>query len=495
MMENTGFNKVRNLQIVSLLMSEAGTYNPQQNRPYETNMPTQMVKLLTDRVMDSPDHKVNGAMLAGITNNFIAPTATPESEIQIINGWSGRRIRFILKMRCELAGGNIRMYYIQGFTSHSDISYDGSIARDMVFYVNSIIQTRIMNVPTPMGVQVYETAFENSHILMDDKFSNLRGANNTRLMRPQDVFSSMQASHIPDTYGGGTMIDSRSMLHKEATKSRRGNGLGATYAASILNGYANASQSISLGANQQEIYSQSMSNVIENPAALDPFLMALTQVTSEEVSNKFTYENLRTLDANVDHVTNYQVLGPTQQANLHQAGSTSYWHGSNRMTQVATMISQAVPSMMIDLMLTKVYLESNNYAEGGVMDTRLITAESLTGGDQTRNYNIFINRLEEQLFKDMTYAGSETYGLKLEVNLIGDTRLSLSLSGGPFEDFVTPSFCDSLMVPVVTSNPETIGNLVNDFEQLTNSIHEAVGESMGHSVINNDAFSQINHNF
>lgn len=495
MMENIGFNKIKNLQIISLLMSETGTYNIQQNRPYQTDIPSNMISVLTNRVMDSPDRRVSGSMLSGLTGTFLQPQATPESEIQIVNGWGERRIRFILKMRCELAGGNIRMYYIQGYTNFSGVSDQGNVAPDMVFYVNSIIQTRVTTMQTPMGPQVFENTFENSHLLMDDKFSNMRGPNNIRLMRPEDVFNSMQTSHIPDSFGGGQMLDSRSMLHKEAVKSRRGNGLGSNYAATIIDGYSHATENLSFGGSQQEIYAKSRENVIENAAALDPFLSALTQVTSQEVNNRFTYDNLRTLDRNIDLVTNYQVTGQTQRAGMHQAGMTMNWNGTDRITQAATIISQSVPSLMIELMLTKVYIESNNHGIGGRMDTRLITAESLTGGNQTNNYAIFISRLENQLLADLTYGNSVSYAIKLEVDLIGETRLSISLDGSAFYDYVTPSFCDSLMVPVVTTNPDTISNLVSDFEQLTNSIHEAVGESLGHSVSSTDAFSQINTNF
>lgn len=495
MMEQLGFNKVVNLQIVSLLMKETGTYNIQQNRPYQTDMPGNIVSVLTDRVMDSPDRRINGSILSGITGSFLQPQATPESEISIVNGWNERRIRFILKMRCERQGGTVSMYYIQGFTNFSGVSIQGNIAPDMIFYVNSIIQTRLLTINTPMGPQVIENTFENSHLLMDDRYSDMRGANNIRLMRPEDVFNSLQISHIPDTRGGGLTLDSRSMLHKEAVISRRSNGLGANYAASIIDGYSKATDGLAMGSNQQELYTQSRRNVIENPAALDPFLHALTQVTSQEVNNKFTYENLRTLDPNVARNTNYEVTGPTQLARMHQTGMTAHWNGSDRITQAATIISQSIPSLMIELMITKVYLESNNYGAGGHMDTRLITAESLTDGDQTNNYIILKNRIEQSLLADLTFGNSVSYSIKLEVDLLGDTKLSISLDGSAFYDYVTPSFCDSLMVPVVTTNPDTISNLVYDFEQLTNSIHEAVGQSMGHSVVNNDAFSQINTNF
>jgi hypothetical protein len=126
------------------------------------------------------------------------------------------------------------------------------------------------------------------------------------------------------------------------------------------------------------------------------------------------------------------------------------------------------------------------------MNTKLITAKGLTNADMTQNYNMFIHRFEQELINNLTYGNSTSYALKLRVDMMGDTWISISLNGVPALDFVTPSFCDNLMAPIITTNPNTVGLLINDFEVLTENIREAVGTSMGHGVTD---VSRINTNY
>jgi len=492
-----GFNSISKLNVVSLMMRETGTYNAQQVRPYHTVMNNDVVRVLTDRLMNSHDKQITGSLLSGISGTFIEPKADSEGEVSIANGWDQRRIRFVLKLRCETHVGAVTMYYIQGYTNYTGISLQThAVAPDMVFFINSIIQTRVTNIQTPMGVRMSETMFENSHVLADNNYSNLRSPNIQRLMRPEDVFVNMQTKNLPgmfsDSMNHSAITDDRTSLLGEAVKSRRNNSIGSNYAARIMDAYGKATDLLEFGENQTNILRNARGNVIELSAAIDPFLARLTAMNNSAVGNKFTYGELCAIDPNVDNVTNYEVTGPTQLASMHNAGSTSHWHGKDRLTQAATILSQSVPALMMELFISNLYLESSNYDVGGNMNTKLITAKGLTNADMTQNYNMFIHRFEQELINNLTYGNSTSYALKLRVDMMGDTWISISLNGVPALDFVTPSFCDNLMAPIITTNPNTVGLLINDFEVLTENIREAVGTSMGHGVTD---VSRINTNY
>jgi hypothetical protein len=492
-MSALGFNSVVKMNVVSLMMRETGTYNAQHLRPYHTTMDSSVVNILTDRLMKSGDKQITGSMLSGISGCFIEPQAAPESQANIINGWDERRIRFVLKLRCETQVGAVTMYYIQGYTSYTGISLQSHlVAPDMTFFINSIVQTRITNIQTPMGIQAMETVFENSHVLADNNYTNLRGPAIKRLMRPEDVFVNLQTKSLPGMFDSNIVIDDRTALLGEAVKSRRNNGIGSNYAAKIIDAYGKATDLLEFGENQKNILKNARGNVIELSAATDPFLARLTAMSNSAVGNKFTYGELRSIDPNIDNVTNYEVTGPTQLASMHNAGSTTQWHGSDRLTQAATILSQSVPALMMELFISNLYLESSNYDVTGAMNTKLVTAKGLTNADMTQNYNMFIHRFEHELMNNLTYGNSVSYALKLRVDLMGDTWISISLDGGAAYDYVTPSFCDNLMAPIVTTNPNTVGLLISDFETLTETIREAVGTSMGHGVT---SASQINTNY
>lgn len=479
-MNAIGFNKASTLKIVRLVMQETGTYNTQYNRPYTTTMDGGTLNALTDRVMQSPTKRIDSSMLSGLTGCFIKPQANFESEVGIIAGWNERRIRFLLEIECNYATGGSTVQYIQGYTSFAGVSNNASIAPDMVFYVNSVIQTRKTQRYTPLGAQVMENVIENSHVLANNNWQNMYQPGQQRLLRPQDIFSTMSLSHLPGNYEGngvGSVFDSRSTLRGEAQKSRRSNGLPSVYASSIIDSYATSTDMLDFAQDEMQLLDRSRGNVMEAIAATDPFLSALTSIHGKVVNNKFSYSDLQALDPNVVHVTNFAITGNTQRTNLHSAGLTANWNGSDRVTQAATILSQAVPAIMMDLMINQIVFQSSNYDLTGAMNTVIVSGRSFSNMDLSRNYELFKQRLEHEILNDLTFNNSESYAIEMRVDLLGETWLSIALGDNASYDFVTPSFCDNLFVPVITSNPENVTQIVGDFESLTQNIKEAMGQN------------------
>jgi len=482
-MYSMGYNKASSLRVVRLVMQETGTYNTQYVRPYETTMTQDVVNVLTDRVMRSSDQRITGTMLSGLTGGFIRPQATPEAEIKIVNGWTEKRIRFLLELEVTFNVGGSVTQYVQGYTDFPGVTMNASIAQDMVFYVNSIIQTRKVHQQTPLGIQTIENVSENTHVLASNTWQNMYQPGQQRLLRPEDVFSNISLNHIPghesnNAYGRNTVHDSRTALRQEAVKSRRSNGLAGTYASSIMDSYSLASSLTEFGETENNILSKSRGTVTEPVAAVDPFLSAMTSITGRVVSNHFTFSELQKLDQNVSNVTNYTVTGPTQMSSVHQSGMTAQWGGTDRLTQVASILSQSIPAVMMDLMLNRVMFKSTNHDITGQMNTVIFEGKSFSNMDLTRNFELFKHRLHNEILYDITFGNSISYSIDMRVDLLGETHLCISLEGQPAFDFVTPSFADNLIVPVITTNAQTVSQLASDFESLTQSIKEAVGGSV-----------------
>jgi hypothetical protein len=68
------------------------------------------------------------------------------------HGWDTQRLRFLLKLcDCHHQIGASVTQYIRYYTSFPGVTTNGAIAPDMVFYINSIIETRKIPVQTPTG--------------------------------------------------------------------------------------------------------------------------------------------------------------------------------------------------------------------------------------------------------------------------------------------------------------------------------------------------------
>ena len=480
-------NKAKTLRVVNLIMQETGTYNQQFSRPYSTSFDGNTLNSVTERVIDRGNGRIDNAALAGITGTFLTPSSAPDAMIGIANGWNEKRVRFLMEIDCQYQVGGSASSYIQGYTNFPGIGANHSVAPDMEFYINSIITTKKTPVLTPYGVQTFESVTDNSHVLCNNNWSTMNQPGMQRMMRPQDVFCHMQASHIPGIYDTdiSSVYDGRTVLRTEAAMSDRVNGLSASYAAKIIDGYVVGNALTSFGQSEANIINRSRSEVSETQASLDPFMSALSNITSSGITNKFRYSDLMKLDPNVDAVSNYVIAGNTQRVMVHQAGQTAGWHGSDRMTLAATILSQSVPAIMMELMINRIIFKSTNYDITGQMQTRIIDGKGFSNMDLTQHMDLFSRRLEKEILQDLTFNNQVSYAIEMRVDLLGETWINISIDGQPAIDYVTPSFCDNLFVPVVTTNVNVVQNLTHDFEALVLNVKEAMGSSQSISIATN----------
>jgi hypothetical protein len=163
-------------------------------------------------------------------------------------------------------------------------------------------------------------------------------------------------------------------------------------------------------------------------------------------------------------------MAPTHRVSVHQTGQTADWGASDLNTSVATILSNAVPGMLMELALTKVILMATNRTIGCVIKTTIIDVEGFSNGDNSNAIAIFITRLENEVLRDISYNGSMDFAVEMHIDLLGETWIKLSLNGQPAIDYVTPSFCDALLTPVITSDDTRAMTLASDFDTLTSQL-------------------------
>lgn len=476
------FNKPSQLQIVKLLLQETGTYNDMFLRPYQTTMDGQTLNGLVQAVTEASYNgqgRLDPATISGLASGFVTPSAVPEANISIANGWSEKRIRFILEIACKYTVGGEHKIFVQGFTTFNGVTTQGSIAPDMEFIINSMITVATTYMQTPMGVQPYEHVVDCSHLLADNSWTTGYQQNQKRKMCPEDIFSLMQINEMSgsfayDDFSTSSVHDTRTVLKNDPIKSNRKNSLATGYATKIIDGYRSSISDSSFQENEMDILNKSRATVAEGVAATDPFLSCVSQNSGYTMSNKFKFKDLVTIDPNVPSVVTFIVNGHTQLSQLHNTGQTATWNGSDRYTLAATVLSQAVPAIMMDLMISNITFTSTNYDIVRQANTAIINGGGFSNKDLTKNYEIFKQRLAIEIIKDLTFNHQLSYAFTMRVDLLGETWLSLSLEGGPTYDYVTPSFCDSLFAPVITYNPDTLTNVSHDFNQLVTAVKDAM---------------------
>lgn len=482
---------IKNMSLAKLTLQATGTYNTVFHRPYQTHTDNNNLGMLQNRINDFGPGRIDGSLMSGLAVNLIAPSATPCGEVIIPNGWSERRIRFFMEVHVETSLSPGTIYYIQGYTNYPGVSSNGAVDPHMQFIINSVTTTVRNNVITPMGMQVSERIKDSSQIITDPNYIGYDYGDPKYLVRPVDICNGMiynDLMHGQNVIGG---MDRGYMSHVQLTKqlarSNRNNNIPTNYLATTVDGYRQAVVSSGYGTDSGDLLSRAKSQFHDTTQAdTNPFIKAISDIRGNYIGgNMFTYGELERIFPNAALVTNYLQLGQTQLAQLHTAGSTNFWTGSDRLTVVSTTLSNAIPAMMMDLMIAKIHFLSTNHDINGRVNTTIVNAMSMANIDLTRNYEVFKNRLERELIADFTFNNQESFTLEMHCDLFGETWVTLSLGSEPATTFVTPSFSDHLLSPIICPNRIGFENMVQDFTSVYSAVVETNAQGAINSIIEN----------
>ena len=320
-------DRQQQVEVTRFVLIETGTYNEQVSRPYETNVDGSVINALQERFSSS--NHFDSAGLAGIANQFIAPSATPEAKVDIINGWSERRFRFMMEVQTKTKMGTT-IEEVLGYTNNLGATLSGAIDPQMEFFINSVVTIRITRATSPLGhTQEYRNTVDCSQILVDDNWSGLYGDKLFK-MRPTDVFATMTRTGLQEYMPNGG--DTRNMLTSAPIKARRSSNLAPEFAASILDMYQKSQSMAEFGQSEDEIISKARDFAQEQLVSADPFIRAISNIQGESTMvRSFRLVDLKRLDPGCerDGIMKVFLLGQAQKAQVHTVGETQDWCGSD----------------------------------------------------------------------------------------------------------------------------------------------------------------------
>tara|TARA_B100000929_G_scaffold267488_2_gene235741 strand:- start:1910 stop:3424 length:1515 start_codon:yes stop_codon:yes gene_type:complete len=479
------------VEIVKALFKESGTYNDMTVRPFHTDFQSQNVDLLN--IFNEATHggsSISAGNLSGIANEFLRPTAVGQGTVNIDNGWAAPRLRFLIEVAYYDFDGSLTMRKIvQGYTNHIGIGHNGAVDPNMVLYFNNVITLRNSYIATEHGQSLRTAVGEASHLLRGDyKVDQAFGVsqpNMTWLMRPQDVFNSMGRSALA---GNEDVLDLRlAFSDSPVKKSSRKNSSAPHYVSGVLKGFRDVH---TFGADSEDlpdVMAEAAGTVKDQDLGKDRFFHDLTtQTTSFPEGGSVTYGEMQGVFPEFDHravvVLNSQVSRQQQPYEHHQVGQTEHWKGSNNETIWSTILAQSVPSVMMDLMITRIAFMATNQTLDGQVDVRIGDVGTFAEGvDMTPYIDYFVTRLKSEVIAGISQNNHIDFYLTMMADIMGETRITISIAGGPNIDFAAPSFCDALFAPVLTTSQQHIDTVAHDIQSLASGI----GTQHLHSTGNN----------
>lgn len=486
----------RTARVLKVLIRDVGTYEDQFARPYESVIDPQTLRtfenLIDTRKTITPSTVAQALCASSSTNNVLQPQAEHGAMISIPGGWNSRRLAFIILFEYDNKMENSMLEVVTGFTDYRGLSFSGAIDPQMVFYINNSIKLRVLSRPTPYGVRTGVNVTEASQLVSHDGFRGPMSSDQLYRMRPTDVFGTMDLTMFSETLAAANVTDGRTLMTEEVMKSNRQNNVPTNYVASLFESYRGASlmNYQDVGMSEEQILTQAADSVREFSLSENVFERMIAHIRGVPQTRFFTWSDLTQLDQNVnrDEVCMLQLSGSAANyvnMGYNQAGMGADWRASNRIVQVATILGQAVPSILMRYGLIAVQLTATNRT----LDNSILVTPANAYGiasmagysvDNSQQIEAFRLAMVQEILQMISYAGEVDFLMTLNVDLTSETTIDLEYNNNEHMRFIVPSFADSFFTPIVAHDYRRPYQIASQFHNALGAIFGAEGS--GHMV-------------
>ncbi len=468
---------VSRTSVVKLVYQVAGTYNDQYRRPLRTYADGHTLNLVEQALNDSTT--LSPTRLANPAMRMLRPDATPESRVDIVNGWGMARLRFLLHMEFEDHAGQITNHYYSGYTEHGGEAslLSGRIDPNMLFTINSVNAVQLTNRRGPGGTVTLHVPIQNSQIFNAPASASnmvtggIINPSKVWSLRPENVLDDMQAEDLRSQQD--TFMDMTTSVSDPVLMPRKNN-TAPNYMQSLVGGYRN-----SLLADPESSHPSHLNNVKgvvgANRFSEDRFLawlMADRQMNPRMGVgfHQFTLGDLVRLDVGCE--ARIKPIPADYEHNFHVAGSTAEWGASSLHAQIATIIASALPTYMTKFNLNQVGFTATNLSVDGSIQMTYTRVNAYNSGvNLAPILDAFMENVKTELLANigdptLPNFGRMPFELEVRCHLLGETFISISMAEMPYEDFVAPTFCDSVFTAMASNQEGLLHALANDFRGL-----------------------------
>lgn len=458
-------------KVINFILQETGSYNDIHYRPYVSNIDGTAMDDMVNRINDFGDSSSTDNIFSGMVSNIVAPSALPGKVVNIPLGWEERRVRFVLIISSKSVSGSEYLYYLQGFTSHLGITNSGAVDPEMEFFINSFIRVTRSSMYGPNGLEVLDKITESSHVINGDIIHDFVD-DELFCLRPQDVYTGIQSAYLEQVntdYGYNNNFTDTRLLIDEPVKSNRRNSVPSNYLTDIIRGYKSGLSMSDYSNSESDILDQCRQITKETGLVENPVLRAIANIRGFGNGSTFNYSDIEALDPGVSSVTNFMTVGNANPL-IHSAGQTAYWDSATIDTQAATVLGNAVPALMLDSLICKLHFRATNLDVGSEISLVFINAESITNTSVNRYLEALKYRIISSVLLEISFNNNEPFTVDMSCDLFGETRLTIAIANEPPIDYAVPTFCDSLMVPIVSNVKDSVYNMSHGFESVINQV-------------------------
>lgn len=501
-MSNVGQPQVR---IGNLVLVQSGRYQEQHMRPFNMNVTDQAITQLQNVTRGGLNLGVSAVQ--DIAGQIVAPSAQTEGVVGIADagshdGWAALRFRGFCRVHEEHAimkgTSTQRIFYI--YTDKCDASYSGILDPNMRVYFNSetVITEQMQN--TAMGPQKFCKVQSANQIVtpidMAGGGNGLFSAASSHLIRPEDIFAIGQTGAIVDRlqktgrFQGNInrMHDHRTMVgecgayqysHRQDTSPVR-------YVSNTLSAFQHSVREAdmlsddrlgnSASMSNEHLYGEAQAHASNSNIHQNAFLAILKERANYMERGFVTWGELCMIFPELvqQHgCAQWRMDDGSSQRRINMVQDSNHFHGADNTSIAASMLGQAIPSLMMDTFLRHVSFAVTNGPAPGTyrFEYHGDKVKSIMEGVPMQPYLIeFERRLITDCLNTITYNNNIAFQLSMSSDLAGDSVIDISLQGESVVRWVVPTFTDGLFAPVITRDQNKANKISNDMLYLVSEV-------------------------
>lgn len=470
------------MQLESMLFREMKEYDNQMLRTYRGNAsPTNLRDL---ELATEGGRSVSASAMSGLAGRIIRPEADTDRVAAIVGGWGEQKLMFAMRVVIRQTNSSVQYLEISGFTDHMGATESVRgvhLDERMTLHFTSVTRVNRSQADTSRGTRWITSILKSNDVLsaqtnMD--FTRAQGAQGTITVRPEDIFTKKTTAgpfaKRVEREGG---VDGRPGFPTGAMKlSNRLNGSPSRYLARSMHALTTADNgdniidNYGIDRDTTKIFKDARGQVREEIIVTDPFFEELSRDTNVLQDGFITLGELMQMNPDFDFDTvPVYFTGKGQRKSLR--GDYTPWNGSDNETVAATILVNALPMYMVNHQIASLSFTATNQGTMGDMvvlpDNVFAMAE---GPEISEITGLFCQRIASEILLDMLPYNDCMLDLEVDTSTAGETYIKISLDGGAYEEYVFPTFAQSVVSPVLSEDRSYMDGMASTITQIVESI-------------------------
>lgn len=467
------------MRIIQAILAEVDPTPDMYISSYTAQGGEQALNALLESTQDGQN--LSPAAMLPVAGSILRPASQVRDKVGIANGFGTRRFRLTLVAEIQSGPTMTAVEVITGFTDHADLTYQNTLDPSMRIFINNTSQLNQLR-SAIQGAAGQASVLHSTQILTPLAGWSSRDEHpiiNTQAttLRPQDVFTRLSygaASNVPElTRGQGgfnpqnsqVLSDTRVGFGSRAKRSNRLNNQNTHFLSSFFHHYRQSQWDQSMDANNDySPFTNASSKVADPLTSADAFLSLVGERTSYTSEWSFTWRDLLNLDSTLEQrVEVVRLAGVQRMGNFHVGMDAENWNSVGHETQVARMVSNILPGVMVQNAVGLLHFRVTNATMGGQAVAEILDMKGIAQVIDVRQiWQSMIQELQGSVMYQLSNCNALTLMLDVRMSLSGISTIMVSVNGGPQTPFTVASYCDSLFAPTVAYDNNVLGSLAND---------------------------------